>query len=201
MGLALARLQKEAETLRAHGVVGVRLTPKLHEWGANILEVSAQGTAIRWEGAKVSTLPFLSDLSGQEFWGLLSAGYRPVGIAFGTCVYYQITSTLTRNALQSNLLGGTSWQNQEMQEYTSGFYKARRHAIQHMEAEANLASAEGIVGVKIEKHLALHEVEVEINEQKQHRNDLIAQYSAVGTAIAPFSEQHPVIHYALPLTD
>ena len=198
--LALSRLQKEAQTLGAHGVVGVHLTPKLHVWGANVLEVSAQGTAIRWEGANPASLPFVSALSGQEFWSLLTAGYRPVGVAFGTCVYYQVTTAKTRKASQSNLVGGTAWNNQEMREYTNGLNHARRHAIRCMEAEAVTVSAEGVVGVKFEKHVRIHKAEVEVNEQKQERHDLITQFSAVGTAISPFSDAQARIRYVMPLT-
>ena len=33
-------------------------------------------------------VPFTSDLSGQAFYKLLSAGYRPLGLVVGNCVYH-----------------------------------------------------------------------------------------------------------------
>ena len=166
-----------------------------------MLEVSAQGTAIRWERAPVTSAPFVSALSGQEFWSLLSAGYRPVGIAFGTSIYYQVTSANTRWVTSGGLLNGVARKNQELTEYTQGFTKARRHAVRSMEEQAMQVCAAGVVGVKTEQNFTIHEAEVEINEKKQRRNDLIARFFAIGTAIAPFMEYQPVINYALPLTD
>jgi uncharacterized protein YbjQ (UPF0145 family) len=160
-----------------------------------MLEVSALGTAIRWQGAPVWSAPFVSALSGQEFWALLSAGYRPVGIAYGTCVYQQVTTNATRWATGSAFLNSAARKNQELREYTAGFYASRRIAVQYMEEEATQLGGQGIVGVKIEKQIALREVEVELSEgdAKQKREDLIVQFFAIGTAIAPFIEYQPVI--------
>ncbi len=144
-----------------------------------MLEVSAQGTAIHWEGAPASSPPFVSALSGQEFWALLSAGYRQVVIAFGTCVDYQVTSANTRWVTNGGLLNGVARSNQELTEHTAGLIKARRHAICYMEEQAALVRAEGVVGMRLDKRLAIHEVEIEVNETKQRRNDLIARFSAV----------------------
>lgn len=198
--LALSRLQAEAKALGAHGVVGVHMDAKPSAWDETLLEVKALGTAIQWESTKAS-FPFLSALSGQDFWALLSAGYRPVGIAFGTCVYQQVTTNATRGATGSGFLNGAARANQELREYTTGFYEARRHAIQHMEAEANQLYAEGIVGVKIEKQISLREVEVELyeDEAKQRREDLIVKFFALGTAITPFIEYQPAIYSVAPL--
>ena len=48
--LALSRLDQEAALLKAHGVIGVRLTTRDYEWGANMLEFTAIGTAIKQIG-------------------------------------------------------------------------------------------------------------------------------------------------------
>ena len=32
--------------------------------------------------------PFTSDLSGQDFWTLIRAGYAPLGLVMGSCVYH-----------------------------------------------------------------------------------------------------------------
>jgi uncharacterized protein YbjQ (UPF0145 family) len=44
--LAMGRMQREAEALKAHGVVGVELTEHGHGWGGRIIEFFAVGTAI-----------------------------------------------------------------------------------------------------------------------------------------------------------
>lgn len=45
--LAMERMQKEAETLNAEGIVGVRLSQHNHAWGGNTTEFFAIGTAVR----------------------------------------------------------------------------------------------------------------------------------------------------------
>ena len=87
--LAIGRLQQEAALLGATGIVGVRLERKAYEWGASLLEFAAIGTAIReydvpapdgsrarGETPSVPTLPFVSALSGEDFWMLRQAGSR-----------------------------------------------------------------------------------------------------------------------------
>lgn len=199
--LALSRLQAEARVLGAHGVVGTTLLAKPSAWDDRMLEVSAQGTAIRWQGAPADTTPFVSALSGQEFWALLSAGYRPVGVAYGTCVYQQVTTNTTRWATGSSILNSTARVNQELGDYTSGFSEARQGAVQYMEVEAVSLGAEGIVGVTLEKQVAIREVEVELYEgdEKQKRKDLIIRFFILGTAIAPFLDFQPVIKAVMPL--
>src|SRR5947209_7987013 len=89
---AMTRMEEEADQLGADGIVGVRLDIGRYEWGADLAEFIAIGTAVRHRGGELHRAPngrpFTSDLSGQDFWTLLSAGYRPVGMCMGTCVYH-----------------------------------------------------------------------------------------------------------------
>src|SRR5438270_1817430 len=88
----MTRIGEEANALAADGIVGVRLEVTRHQWGEDLAEFVAIGTAIRsrdghsYRNAK--GMPFTSDLSGQDFWTLLRTGYRPVGMAMGNCVYH-----------------------------------------------------------------------------------------------------------------
>src|SRR5579884_2326859 len=90
--LAMTRMEEEADLLGADGIVGVRLDIGRHEWGQHLAEFIAIGTAIRHrEGEHYRApngRPFTSDLSGQDFWTLLRAGYRPVSLVMGNCVYH-----------------------------------------------------------------------------------------------------------------
>src|SRR6202007_3172472 len=45
--LAMIRMQEEADELGADGVIGVRLDVGLHDWGADMAEFLAIGTAIK----------------------------------------------------------------------------------------------------------------------------------------------------------
>ena len=90
--LAMARLEEEADELGADGVIGVRLEVNLHAWGKSVAEFIAIGTAVKHAGGEsfrtAKGKPFQSALSGQDFWTLLRAGYRPVGFVMGNAVYY-----------------------------------------------------------------------------------------------------------------
>jgi uncharacterized protein YbjQ (UPF0145 family) len=48
--LAMERMQSEAETLKAEGIVGVQLTERSHGWGSHVIEFFAIGTAITQYG-------------------------------------------------------------------------------------------------------------------------------------------------------
>lgn len=190
--LALGRLQQEAVLLHATGVVGVRLEHKPYGWGASMLEFSAIGTAIRETDAPppAGGQPFLSDLSGEEFWMLRQAGFRPVGIAVGNCTYYCVPGWSTRNATSGGFWGG-SWQNQELRDYTQSVYQARALAMSRMEHEARNVQAVGIVGADVDVEVEPREVEV---SQNNTRLDMIYHFTAIGTAIAPYSGRWPVFN-------
>src|SRR5205814_5519701 len=100
--LAIERMRAQAFQLQAEGVVGVRLEVEHHRWrgGHQVAKFIAMGTAIALDrdhapdelrGAPRLRLangaPFTSDLSGQDCVALLRAGYRPITVATGTCVY------------------------------------------------------------------------------------------------------------------
>ena len=94
--LAMTRMEAEAAALGADGIVGVRLTVEAREFGKDVAEFIAIGTAVKadnpppgggsWRNNKQQ--PFTSDLSGQDFWTLIQAGYAPCGMVMGTCVYH-----------------------------------------------------------------------------------------------------------------
>ena len=79
MRLAVTRMQQEATAIGAHGVVGVRFKMIHAGWTRRTLEVQLFGTAIA--GPDASQTPWLSDLSGQEWYALHRAGYDPAGLA------------------------------------------------------------------------------------------------------------------------
>jgi uncharacterized protein YbjQ (UPF0145 family) len=172
--LAMTRMEEEADELGADGIVGVRLDVNLHAWGQNVIEFLAIGTAIRhvegqpgWRTG--SQKPFQSDLSGQDFWTLLRAGYRPLGFVMGNCVYHIAAQ-------------GMPWgqqQNMELQSYTQALYDSRELAMERMQYEATELGAEGIVGVQVE----------ETNHTWGYN---VIEFSAVGTAVVAISKDHKI---------
>ena len=190
--LALGRMRQEAAALGAHGVVGVRLEHKAYEWGSNLLDFTAIGTAVRLPGAAPLKQPFLSDLSGQEALTLLRTGYVPVGVAVGCCAYYVVT-TLADEWQQRG------WYNNEMSRLTTAVYQARHSAMERMVADGRAMGADGIVGSDV--HLRAEEVPVTRQVYNQFRNeyemermeDHIVEFTAVGTAVAAIKGgHHPV---------
>ena len=186
--LAVSRLQQEARLLGAHGVIGVRLERKSYEWGANLIEFAASGTAVALEDQPVPKNPFVCDLSGQEFYALRRGGFFPVGFAFGTCTYYHVATLGNRYASQS-------WGNVELTDYSKAIYHTRHSAMTRLEKEAAQVHAEGVVGVTIEKYISTYEVDV----NDQPRRDLIVEFTALGTAIVTSSPDTLTVDYALPL--
>ena len=167
--LAMSRMEEEADRVGADGVVGVRLIVNRYDWGADLAEFMAIGTAIRHSGGKshrtADGRPFTSDLSGQDFWTLMRTGYRPVGLVMGNCVYHVAHQTIAQYMR-------TVGQNQEMLNFTQAMYDARELAMERMQAEAANLKAEGIVGVRI--------------DEKSHGwGSHVIEFFAVGTAVVP----------------
>ena len=81
--LAMTRMEEEANDLGADGIIGVRLDVSHYDWGGQMTEFIAIGTAVRHREGVLHRAPngkpFTSDLSGQAFWTLLRTGHRPVG--------------------------------------------------------------------------------------------------------------------------
>jgi len=180
--LAMTRMEAEAQALGADGVVGVRLDVELKEFGSDIAEFIAIGTAVHAEegagGGGVKNwrnnkkLPFTSDLSGQDFWTLIRAGYAPLGMVMGTCVYHIAHQRL------GNKMGNIG-RNVELEQFTQALYDARELAMSRMQAEAEALHAEGIVGVQLRQH-------------SHTWGSHTTEFFAIGTAVRPLREDHVI---------
>ncbi len=190
--LAIGRLQQEAQILGATGVVGVRLEHQAYSWGAGLLEFKAIGTAIREADAPfpdAQNVPFVSDVSGQEFWVLRQAGYRPVGLAIGNCSYYCYPKMM-----------GSGFRNQERTDYTQAMYNARSLAMGRMEATARAVSASGVVGADIEVDFERATAQAGTNTAAP---DMMYHITCIGTAVAPWAGKWPSLNidFTLPLSE
>jgi uncharacterized protein YbjQ (UPF0145 family) len=188
--LAMARMEAEAGLLGADGIVGVRLDIEFKEFGNDLAEFLAVGTAVKaddppptgaWRNAQGK--PFTSDLSGQDFWTLVQAGYAPLGMVMGSCVYH-IAHQRFWQAM------GNVGQNAEIPQFTEALYDARELAMSRMQAEAEALSAEGIVGVHL---LSLP------HRRGGHTTELFA----IGTPVRPLRDEHVIDRpqLVLPLSD
>ena len=147
--LAMTRMEEEADLLGGDGVVGGRLVFKQYAMEEGVLEFQAIGTAIRHRERKGSyrtkdNRPFTSDLSGQDLWKLVRAGYRPVSLAMGACVYHIAHLSFMQTLKQAG-------RNQEMKVYTEATYAARELALERMQAEAVQRGGSGVVGARVEE--------------------------------------------------
>jgi uncharacterized protein YbjQ (UPF0145 family) len=178
--LAMTRMEAEAHDLGADGIVGVRLEIEFKEFGHNLAEFIAIGTAVVGEQPPVGggtwrnnkDLPFTSDLSGQDFWTLIQSGHAPLGLVMGSCVYH----VAHRSALKAV---GTFGVNTEVDTFTQALYDARELAMARMQAEAEQLDAEGIVGVQL-KNLA--------HTWGGHTTE----FFAIGTAVRPLAGDHVI---------
>jgi len=178
--LAMTRMEAEAAALGADGIVGVRLTVEARDFGNDVAEFIAIGTAVKgdnpppgggsWRNNKGQ--PFTSDLSGKDFWTLIRAGYAPLGMVMGTCVYHIAHQKM--GAVFSNL-----GKNVEIEQFTQALYDARELAMARMQAEAEELHAEGVVGVQLNAH--------------NHRwGGHTTEFFCIGTAVRPLRSDHEI---------
>jgi uncharacterized protein YbjQ (UPF0145 family) len=178
--LAMKRIEAEADQLGADGIVGVRLTVEAKEFGKDLAEFTAIGTAVKadrpapdgtgWRN--LQGRPFTSDLSGQEFWTLVQAGYAPLGMTMGNCVYH-----IAHRTLSSTM--SSIGRNREIVSYTQALYDARELAMARMQAEARALNAEGVIGARLTAH--------------SHRwGGHTTEFFAVGTAVRALRPDHAI---------
>ena len=146
----------------------------------------AIGTAVKHRGGEsfknVKGKPFQSDLSGQEFWMLIKAGYRPVGFVMGNCVYY-VPPAMLRAAATASV---------ELAEYTHALYDARELAIERLQDEAEALGATGIVGVDVtEEQHSWRTDPMNVGNAALNTGEVIELF-VIGTAVVPSGQGEPL---------
>ena len=181
--LAMTRMEEEADQLGADGIVGVRLDIGRYEWGADLAEFIAVGTAVKHREGVLHRAPngrpFTSDMSGQDFATLLRAGYRPAGLVMGNCVYHVARQGMMQSFRQIG-------RNIEVPNFTQALYEARELAMERMQNEADEAQAEGIVGARI-------------IERSHGWGSHVIEFFAIGTAVVSTTPDHQIEKPALVL--
>lgn len=143
--LAVSRMQREVGELGAFGAVGVRYSVVRHEWADRTVEVQIVGTAVSGPGP-APRQPWLSDLSGQEWWALQRAGYDAAGLVYGHCTWFVLTTPWDEQVK-------LTFQNAEFEHQSTGLAQARRIALGHLVRQAREARAHGVTGVTIAHRL------------------------------------------------
>jgi uncharacterized protein YbjQ (UPF0145 family) len=192
--LAISRMREQAIRLGAEGVVDVRLSVEHHLWrGAlQVAKFIATGTAVMFDqlhapeplrGAPSLRLsdgsPFVSDLTGPDFAALLRAGYRPITVAMGTCVYGLDPREMRRYRLKDA----------EISAYTQAFFDARETAMGRLQHDlfsqwppGHPDAPTGIVGMTVTESTY---------GGQMLQGPPIVEFTAVGTAIAPLAPNDP----------
>jgi len=200
--LAVERMRRQAAELHAEGVVGVRLEVEHHLWrgGHQVVKFVAMGTAVAFDhehgpvefrGAPSLSLadrgPFMSDLSGQDFVALLRAGYRPITVASGSCVYQLDPQEALRYR----------GHNAEIGTYTGAFFDARETAMERLQHDlftrwppGHPDAPTGIVGMTVTE--AAHRPQTIEGRVSAYGPQVpVVEFTAVGTAIAPLLPHDP----------
>jgi uncharacterized protein YbjQ (UPF0145 family) len=192
--LAIDRMRQQAAQLGADGVVDVRLEVEHHLWrGARqVAKCIAVGTAVSFDREHApdalreapslrlaSGAPFDSDLSASDFVILLAAGYRPVTVAMGNCVY----------GLDPRELRAHRGRDAEIGSYTTAFFDARESAMERLQADLFVAFAPGhpdhpagIVGMTVSESTY---------GGQGASGPPIVEFTALGTAIAHLAADDP----------
>jgi uncharacterized protein YbjQ (UPF0145 family) len=172
---AIGRMTAECARLGGHGVVGVQLSRGSFPLGG--LEFTAIGTAVRAPGAvSGGREPFTSDLSGQDFAKLITAGWVPAGLALGISIgSWHDDRTTTRQA---------RWRsgNAEVTGWTELVNQVRHDARRQLERDVQRFGAEGVVIAAMQLRVSQRDCPVSVG-----RYDHIAEVTLIGTAIARFS--------------
>jgi uncharacterized protein YbjQ (UPF0145 family) len=174
-GAAMQRMQAEAAQVGGDGIVAVRLSVAPFE-GAG-LEFRAIGTAVRADGEVRPPRPFTSDLSGQEFAQLITAGWVPAALLLGIAVTVRHDDWRTRSQL-----GSWNWTNQEIDGYTDLTAKARSGARGRLAADTARYGA-GATAVVRDMSLRISRRSCAAGNDA---HDHLAEAMVVGTAIVPF---------------
>ncbi|GAB3882128.1 heavy metal-binding domain-containing protein [Kibdelosporangium lantanae] len=170
--LAINRMEQECRGLGGDGVVAVTLT--IAPFPAGGVEFQAIGTAVRADGDVRARKPFMSDLTGQDFAKLVTAGWLPCGLVFGLAV--GIRHDDWRTQYQQS-----SWYNTEIAGQTQLVQTSRQMARRRMRQEAANAGAAGVV-IRTSELRVWHQRCANGNEQHDH----LAEAVYIGTAITPF---------------
>ncbi len=173
--LAMRRMQAECAGLGGDGVVAVRL--EIRPFPAGGLEFQAIGTAVRADGDVRPRTPFTSDLTGQDFAKLVTAGWVPTGLVLGLAVLVRHDDYRTR--WQTN-----RWINQEVTGYTELVHAARSAARARLAADCARHGGAGVV---------VRTMTLQVSERPctngpgDDNHDHVAEAMVIGTSIAPFS--------------
>jgi uncharacterized protein YbjQ (UPF0145 family) len=170
---AVDRMMTECAELGGHGVVGVHVARDAFLGGAQFTVI---GTAVRAPGAALRrSAPFTSDLSGQDFAKLITAGWVPVGLALGISIGSRHDDRAT--VRQARWISG----NAEVAGWTELVNEVRHDARSQLERDVARLGAEGVVIAAMPMRVRQRDCPAIVG-----RRDHIVEASLIGTAVVGF---------------
>jgi uncharacterized protein YbjQ (UPF0145 family) len=138
--MALERISQEAREAGANAVLGIQTTisPMM-----GMQEMLMVGTASHNEALPLefSERPITSDLTNEEMWNVVNAGYCPIKLVLGVSVFSLGIAGGIKAMLKSFVRG-------EIKELTYLIFQARTKAIAMISEDAVACGGENVVGVK-----------------------------------------------------
>ena len=175
---AIDRMMTECAQLGGHGVVGVHVSRGAFLGGAQFTVI---GTAVRVPGAgHGQSPPFTSDLSGQDFAKLITAGWVPVGLALGISIGSRHDDRGTTR--QARWISG----NAEVVGWTELVNQVRQDARRQLESDVGRLGAEGVVIAAMPMRVRQRDCPAVVG-----RRDHVVEASLIGTAVAGFPPAEP----------
>jgi uncharacterized protein YbjQ (UPF0145 family) len=172
---AVGRMITECAELGGHGVVGVHVSRGPFLLGGT--QFIGIGTAVRAPGAvHERSLPFTSDLSGQDFAKLIMAGWVPVGLVLGISIGSRHDDRNT--ARQTRWSSG----NTEVAAWADLVSQSRHDARRQLETDVERLGAEGAVIASMQMGVRQRDCPAAVG-----RRDHIVEATLIGTAVARFS--------------
>jgi hypothetical protein len=193
-GLARHRMVEEAQTLGAHGIIGVLDVVKPLV-GATVLEFRAGGTAVAVPGVPKPEQPFTTYLAGQRLSKLIEAGFAPVSVVatlaavqmYGYCItHYQMAGT-TPGTWYGSGAGGTAGVS-PVEQANRAQAAVRRLAREHVRAQLGSDY--------------LHGAQLEQSEREVGEGDMAMHCILKGNRVRRFKDFDPLAEPApvVPLT-
>jgi uncharacterized protein YbjQ (UPF0145 family) len=138
--LALERITKEAKDAGANAVLGIQtvIAPLF-----GVQEMLMTGTASHHSELPKEYMetPITSDLTNEEMWNVINAGYCPIKLVLGVSIFSVGLAGGLKAMMKSFTRG-------EVKELTQIIYQARIKAIGIIQQDASACGADDVVGVK-----------------------------------------------------
>lgn len=138
--MALERISREAKEAGANAVLGIQTTISPL---AGVQEMLMIGTASHHPNlpAEFNDSPITSDLTNEEMWNVIHAGYCPIKLVLGVSVFSIGVAGGLKAMLKSFVRG-------EVKELTYMIYQARIKALGMIAQDAAACGADDVLGVK-----------------------------------------------------